>query len=80
MLKSEYESDSDSGQLDLNLLLNTESDKWIMRFFTADTFSYYSAKADFPVKLQGYKTNSLFNTCAQVSCIAIAATKSSVQN
>ena len=53
-------------------LINTESDKeqlYSSQQIYSVTVSEKPTGSDFPVEIQGYKTNSLLDTGAQVSCI-----------
>ena len=57
----------------MDLLLNMESDNERLNSpqkVYLVTISTFQTAADFPVEIQGYKTNSLFDAGAQAPCIS----------
>ena len=67
------ELESDQKQLDAGLLFNMESNKELLdspwQVYSV-TISKFPTSAEFPIEIQGCKTNSLFDTGVQISCIS----------
>ena len=62
---SESEQESDQGQLDMDILLKMENDiEWLdsQPQVHSVTLSKFPTAADCPIEIQGFKTESLFDT------------------